>query len=112
MDKVKIGYRIYSILTPEFILDNNNKNRWGQAHYSEGTLSVSNQLKDKHLKINTLIHEMLHAIGFEYNVFRGLEDQEEFIVDTLANALCTVMKDNPDLFYHFIKELSDESRSS
>lgn len=45
---------------------------------------------------NTLLHEILHAIWYQYQIKD--EDKEERIVHTTANGLCFVMQANPDVF--------------
>ena len=57
--------------------------------------------------VNTLIHEILHGIYYQY----GLEDNgqsEEKVVTTLANVLTTVFVDNPWLL-KFIQKHTDTS---
>ncbi len=45
---------------------------------------------------NTLIHEMLHAIIYQWNMELD-EKVEELVVNGLANGLTTIFVDNPKL---------------
>lgn len=54
--------------------------------------------------VNTLIHEVLHAIYYTYGMREVLEDKhEEYAVNTFANGLTQVFKDNPK-FLEWAKE--------
>lgn len=58
----------------------------------------------------TLIHEILHGIFYSSNVLYSVEnkgDLEEHLVDTLANALALVFKDNPELLDYLKKTLNE-----
>mgnify|MGYP003133137440 FL=1 len=45
--------------------------------------------------VNTVIHEILHAIVYQYGMAEDLKDIEEKVVNTTANALSAVFNDNP-----------------
>lgn len=54
---------------------------------------------------NLLIHEILHAIYYTYGMRNIIEnkDREEYIINTMANGLTQVLKDNP-AFLEWVKE--------
>ena len=55
-----------------------------------------------HEEANTLLHELLHAVWFCYNL--GLDDdQEEKVVGTLANGLMELFARNPEVVKYFVK---------
>lgn len=45
----------------------------------------------------TLLHEVLHALVYDRNLSMA-EDVEERVVDTMAKALCALIRDNPTFF--------------
>ena len=55
---------------------------------------------------NVLLHELLHGIAYYTNAFNGMPEKEEHIVDTYANGLILLFKDNPELV-DYIKESCD-----
>lgn len=70
----------------------------------------STGIKTKSREAEVLLHEILHAICYNSNVFNGIENKhehEEHVVDTLANALILVFKDNPSLI-DYIKEMLND----
>jgi hypothetical protein len=55
--------------------------------------------------VDTLMHEILHAINHMFGIkFAGHED-EEIIVNALAHGITTAMRDNPDFFRWMIDTL-------
>lgn len=55
--------------------------------------------------VNLLIHEVLHAVYYTYGMRNVIEDKtkEEYLVNTFANGLTQVIKDNPK-FLEWVKE--------
>lgn len=51
----------------------------------------------------TLIHELLHLIGYFTNTFNDIKEHEEKIVDNTSNGLYLLFKDNPELL-DYLKE--------
>ena len=51
---------------------------------------------------NTLIHELLHAIVYQWNMELEEKDEEK-LVNGLANGLTTIFVDNPKLM-DFLKD--------
>ena len=49
----------------------------------------------RHKVVDTMIHELLHAIHWAYVIKN--EDEEERIVSVTSTALTQVFRDNPDL---------------
>ena len=70
-------------------------NRYGECDHMAKTIRVTRCHGDKKAA-ETLIHEVLHAIFTEWVIEDG--DKEERIVTTLAGALCTAWRDNPEAF--------------
>lgn len=69
----------------------------GLCRNSELEIFVDDRWKDQ-IQANTLLHEILHAVAHQMGKF-GLDDKsEEKAVETMANGICAVMRDNPKLF--------------
>ena len=45
--------------------------------------------------VNTLLHEILHGIVYQYGLVETLGDREEQTVNTISNGLTAVLVDNP-----------------
>ena len=88
---VKIGYRHYVIEHWKGRVGI-QAGRFGECDTSLAIIRVDDGWS-KEKAANTLLHEIMHAIFFEYNMCD--EDDEERIVCTMSNALITVMTDNP-----------------
>lgn len=54
-----------------------------------------------------LLHEVLHGVAYHSNVFEGMRDKEEHVVDTLATGIILILKDNPDLIEYFKESLNE-----
>ena len=70
------------------------------------TISIDKELTQSRKK-ETLIHEILHAIVYQWGI--ELDDkEEEKICNTLANGLTTVYVDNPWLLPYIQKQLKGD----
>lgn len=68
------------------------------AYSGNSGVMVADDL-DSMERVNTVLHEVLHAVfhaGSARNVISA--DTEELAVDTMANGLTQLMRDNPELF--------------
>ena len=99
-DKIKIGYRDYKLEEWKQTVASANEAQ-GQFFSKEGVIGYTGDEKGVS-HANTLIHELLHAIIYQWNM--ELEDKvEELVVNGLANGLTTVLVDNPKLI-DYLKE--------
>ena len=105
MKNIKIGYREYKIKNLDSIVSRCNEIN-GQFLASDGVIALSST-EDNISHANTLIHEILHAIIYQWGV--ELDDkEEEKICNTIANGLTTVFVDNPSLLSYLQKNLKGE----
>ena len=105
MKNIKIGYRDYKIKNLDSIVSRCNEIN-GQFLASDGVIALSST-EDNISHANTLIHEILHAIIYQWGV--ELDDkEEEKICNTIANGLTTVFVDNPSLLSYLQKNLKGE----
>jgi len=108
-DKIKIGYRTYSIEKNDRVW-NKQTESYGQFLSKEGIICMSSE-EDSISQANTLIHEMLHGTVYQWGLDSALDDKEERVVNTLANGLTTVFRDNPWLM-NFIKNKVEEEKKN
>jgi hypothetical protein len=105
MKNIKIGYRDYKIKNLDSIVSKCNEIN-GQFLASDGMIALSST-EDNISHANTLIHEILHAIVYQWGI--ELDDKdEERICNTIANGLTTVFVDNPSLLSYLQKNLKGE----
>ena len=103
--EIKIGYRNYKIKNLDSIVSKCNEIN-GQFLATDGVIALSSD-EDSISHANTLIHEIFHAIVYQWGV--ELDDkEEEKICNTLANGLTTVLVDNPWLLPYIQKNLKGE----
>ena len=103
--QIKIGYRNYIIKNLDSIVSRCNEIN-GQFLASDGVIALSST-EDNVSHTNTLIHEILHAIVYQWGI--ELDDKdEERICNTIANGLTTVFVDNPSLLSYLQKQLKGE----
>jgi len=99
-EKIKIGYREYTLEEWKQTVASANEAQ-GQFFAKEGVIGyTAEETGVSHA--NTLIHEMLHAIIYQWNMDLD-EKVEELVVSGLANGLTTIFVDNPKLM-DFLKE--------
>ncbi len=89
--KIKIGGKTYTVeITSKMDLGINNVS--AEILYNDLIIRICPQAKAK--MEADFIHEVVHAIYFGL----GYRDHDEKRVDELANALHSVVVDNPDVF--------------
>tara|TARA_R110002074_G_scaffold86682_2_gene191329 strand:- start:849 stop:1175 length:327 start_codon:yes stop_codon:yes gene_type:complete len=99
-EKIKIGYREYTLEEWKQTVASANEAQ-GQFFAKEGVIGyTAEETGVSHA--NTLIHECLHAIIYQWNMDLD-EKVEELVVSGLANGLTTIFVDNPKLM-DFLKE--------
>ena len=98
-EKIKIGYRDYKLEEWKQTVATANEAH-GQFFSKEGIIGYATDEKGVS-HANTLLHEILHAIVYQWNIELG--DKEEPVVNGLTNGLTTVLVDNPKLV-DYLKE--------
>ena len=93
-DKIKIGYRDYKLEEWKQTVATANEAH-GQFFSKEGIIGYTTDEKGVS-HANTLLHEILHAIVYQWNIELE-EKEEEKLVNSLTNGLTTVFVDNPKL---------------
>ena len=93
-EKIKVGYRSYKLEEWKQTVASANEAQ-GQFFSKEGVIGYTADEKGVS-HANTLIHEILHAIVYQWNMELD-EKTEEHVVNGLTNGLTTVLVDNPKL---------------
>ena len=102
---LKVGYRNYNIKVLDSVMAKVNELH-GQFLTSEGVIALSSA-EDSVSHGNTFIHEILHAIIYQWGIELD-EKEEEKICNILANGLTTVIVDNPWLLPYLQKHIGDK----
>ncbi len=99
-DKIKVGYREYKLEEWKQTVASAN-DAHGQFFAKEGVIGYT--VEEKGVShANTIIHECLHAIIYQWNMELE-EKEEEKLVNGITNGLTTVFVDNPKLM-DYLKE--------
>ena len=99
-EKIKIGYKEYRLEKWKQTVASANEAQ-GQFFAKEGVIGYTAEEKGVS-HANTLIHELLHAIVYQWNMELEEKDEEK-LVNGLANGLTTIFVDNPKLM-DFLKD--------
>ncbi len=103
-DKIKIGYRDYKLEEWKQTVASANEAQ-GQFFAKEGVIGyTAEETGVSHA--NTLIHEILHAIVYQWNMELDEKDEEK-LVNGLANGLTTIFVDNPKLMAFLNKKIKE-----
>jgi hypothetical protein len=97
---IKVGgfdYKVYE--RGDFV---KTQGQFGQCDNDVGVILVGTDLT-KAMQVNTLIHEIFHAIYYVYNIEE--KDEEERVVNTFANGWHQVLSDNPSLV-NYVKRMT------
>ena len=92
---IKVGYRNYLIdVWPDSFASTEDAE--GEFFSKEGKIGIKGSTIGSAHGANTVLHEVLHAIAYQYAITDTLkESKEEKIVNTFANGLMAVFVDNP-----------------
>jgi len=87
---LRIGYETYSLEAMAATAED-------EGSFSSETNTIRAKLagRGERAIANTLIHEILHGIFYQSGLGETCQ-QEEAVVNTLANGLSQVMRDNPE----------------
>lgn len=104
ISQLKIGYTNVAVIEVAAAEKDYDYGEWDS---DAKTITINNELNETDT-INTLLHEVLHAILWERGISTACgildnrEKDEENIVNALSNGLTQVFQDNPQ----FLKKLS------
>jgi hypothetical protein len=96
-EKIKIGYKEYTIKFVDYPILVNGKECYGSIDYNECVI-----------KINNTFNQIQQEATFWHEVIHGIDDMhlagklEEIDTELFAKGLYMVFKDNPDIFKEVI----------
>jgi len=93
-ESIKIGWRKYKITEDEKKCNKRGQDVYAEIIYEENSIYVYEKLDNANKKVS-LLHEILHGIGYMIGNKSFREDEE--IITSLSENLYHVFKDNPDL---------------
>ena len=104
---IKIGYRNYKIdVWPDSFASTEDAE--GEFFSKEGKIGIKGSTIGSAHGANTVLHEILHGIIYQYGLGEDLKEvKEEKIVNTLANGLITVFVDNPELLDYLKNKIKE-----
>jgi|TARA_R110000787_G_scaffold267595_1_gene373957 hypothetical protein len=102
--KIKVGAYKFKVVTWDRPMCH-DKDAFGQFLPRQGQIALAPDLYPA-LLLDTLIHEINHAIYFVYNIHD--KDEEERTVHTISSGWTQVFMDNPKLL-NFIQNIVNES---
>jgi Zn-dependent peptidase ImmA (M78 family) len=91
INKVKIGSKTYSVIEKEIVLLDNEA-QFGLIDYQNNVIEIKKD-QQKDTKLQTLCHELIHAISQEYSCSLSHDD-----VDRLGNGIAQIITDNKEVF--------------
>lgn len=97
VDKIKVGDKDYKVKVDPEITD---RGAAGEVNYKKAIINVANDLDDQVLK-EVLVHEAVHAM---LEFMGESQNNEEELVIRIANGVCMLIKDNPELFLQFTQK--------
>ena len=103
--EIKVGYQRYRVHLMGEEERRNCGDKLGSCDHVRGTIKISNHLASPEA-VNTLLHEVMHAIWWVWSV--GDETEEERGVNNITNGMCCVIADNPDFAAWMISNLSPD----
>ena len=104
--KIKVAHHSYDVIAEDRVWASETKYR-GCCASQTLTIKFDKNLLGTRL-IETLLHEVLHAIYHEYNIKD--EDEEERIITQMSTGLCQVLIENPEFKELFCNEIIIHAR--
>ena len=105
-NRIKVGYKYFDV---EFHATSHDLEPGysGMCQHMKQKIIVTDSLSPAK-QANTLLHETLHAICNEYEIFDD-DNLEERAVTCLANGLCLLIQENPETIKWIIVNLKKEN---
>lgn len=94
-EKVKIGWRNYTIEQGEHKSGDFGGDLYGEIHYEQDKIWLYQGQSDEN-KIVTLLHEILHGIFYTSGNKEWRENEE--LITCVTENMYQVIKDNPGMF--------------
>lgn len=90
--EVKISGMVYKVIPTKEPLIDGNIRAYGHVDFETREITIDVSLRDEQGHMQTLLHEILHAIVYDRDIDLG--ENEEIIIDQLAKGLYQVLVEN------------------
>ena len=90
----------------KFVRIEEGEGRLGDYSSRTNMIRIDSSMSDRRRIVETLLHEVLHAIYYSYTLSPG--DGEERVVSVLSTGLAAVLRDNPEFTALLAKELPEK----
>lgn len=98
--KVKVGVATYTLTESPALV---GIRAYGLTFESGGRRGIQLQPgMPPALALHTLLHELMHAIHYEYGMHNTEDVNEEFICDTVGHGFAQIFMDNPKLLEYVV----------
>tara|TARA_R100000988_G_scaffold65093_1_gene33034 strand:- start:126 stop:458 length:333 start_codon:yes stop_codon:yes gene_type:complete len=102
--KIKIGYQDV-IIKREKTTFQKQSDAYGEYDHRQNSISIQSGLTPLD-EANTLLHEILHGVAYINSLTQAgqpmdTENKEEIVINTIANSLSQVFRDNKWLLPYF-----------
>jgi hypothetical protein len=105
---IKIGYQNYELdFWPETFA--RTEQAEGEFFAKDQKIGVRDNDLDKVHGANTVLHEVLHGVVYQYGLCDIIKENEERLVNTMANGLMSVFVDNPWLLDYFKTSIENQN---
>ena len=103
-NSIKIGYVNYQF---DFWPDSFASTEEAQGEFFQlaGKIGLKESTIPSVHGVNTLLHEIMHGIVYQYGMQETLDSNEEKVVNTMTNGLTNVLVDNPWLVDYIKKHI-------
>ncbi|QCI92584.1 SprT family zinc-dependent metalloprotease [Novosphingobium sp. EMRT-2] len=98
-NSVRVGLQNYRLIVTDDL------EQLGRTWPDKRTITIRADQPERHDAVDTVIHELIHACFFAFNL--PDEDHKEETVASLGTALTTVFRDNPALLGWIVKNVKD-----
>lgn len=104
--RIKVGYSTFKLIPRSHHWGVRNK-AFGTCHPEEGKICFDSTLKKAEV-VNTIIHEMLHAVVYMFDINFKSTREEERVVRKMANGLQLVFSENPQFLEWVLQNTNND----
>jgi hypothetical protein len=102
--EVKMGYRVYRLVETKAICDD------GLCQPARALISIQEELPND-LKADTLCHELIHMILYEYGLSAELDDKtEEAVAQVVGRGLTQIFARSPSVIRYIQRLLKKDEK--
>lgn len=105
-DTITVGLLTFQVIRPVVIIDELGKPEasWGETNLDGLTVSIRRDLSGD-AEAETMLHELLHAVGHQSGCLPQDDDEEERIVKGMSAQLYLALRQNPLLLEYLYRAI-------